>query len=273
MTDESCILLATMGQRPQAITMALDVLLPRYRYQCVGILHTEPQHSGIADAFQQLMRILKRDYAHITVLSYELQHENGAPLLDITDLRSAETYFRSVFTILRDFRSQNHCVHLLVAGGRKAMSIYATLAAVWLFGDRDRVWTILTPEDLMSSGMYHVPRGRQHDIQVVALPVRPSRLLPSMIMDVDPFELIAPANSPREQFLNSLTIEERALIEVLSEKPYASNKEIADHLFKSCKTIENQLRSIYMKLAIHFEVRVTSTRKRQVLVDVIAGRV
>ena len=54
------VFLALLGQRPQAITIALDVLLPRYNYQRIGILHTDPQASMIDMAYQQLHEVLRQ---------------------------------------------------------------------------------------------------------------------------------------------------------------------------------------------------------------------
>jgi len=264
------IFLATLGQRPEAITMALDVLHPRYHYAEIGILHTHSTQSGIAEAYQQLMPRLASDYGQVTVQSYELQDSTGYGLKDITNQHSAELYHRGVLEILRQYRLRYVPVHLLVAGGRKAMSIYATLAASLLFGEHDRVWTILSDESVMMAGLFHTPVGQADAVQVVELPLLLSRLLPGMMTDLD---ALLKRQSPREQFLKALAKEEMRLGEVLKQHPYASNEELGNILGKSDRTIENQLRAMYQKLPIYFDLELEDKRKRQALLDVLAGRV
>lgn len=41
------VFLATLGQCPEAITLALDRLHERYQYADVILLHTDPQASGM----------------------------------------------------------------------------------------------------------------------------------------------------------------------------------------------------------------------------------
>lgn len=40
------ILLATLGQRPEAVTVALDVLLPRYHFTEIGVIQSCAHSSG-----------------------------------------------------------------------------------------------------------------------------------------------------------------------------------------------------------------------------------
>ena len=48
---------------------------------------------------------------------------------------------------------------------------------------------------------------------------------------------------------------------------------LGDLLSKSPKTIENQLRTIYSKLFMYFDLNIEDKRKHQALLDVLAGRV
>ncbi|NJL54076.1 hypothetical protein HC928_02170 [bacterium] len=127
----SMLYLATLGQRPQAITVALDALCARFNSDYAGavILHTEPQHSGIAEAYADLQDCFAQDYPRLTVHWHELQGHGGAPLLDIEDQAGADQYFAAVLEALAHWKREGHALHLMVSGGRKAMSTYATLAA------------------------------------------------------------------------------------------------------------------------------------------------
>lgn len=266
--------LATLGQRPEAITMALDALLPRYRYDEAIILHTDAERSGIANAYTELMRVLRTDYTGLVIRSEALVDAAGQSLLDISDQPGAESYYYALLEILRRYRVQYIPIHLLIAGGRKAMSIYAALAAGLLFGEHDRLWTIHTPPELMQAGLFHAPAGMQDRAQMIQLPVSPSRLLPGALAGEDVQHLLERLRaSPRQVFLQSLTDEERRLAETLRQHPYAGNDELGSILGKSPRTIENQLRTMYGKLFTYFDLRIEDKRKRQALLDVLAGRV
>lgn len=264
------VLLATLGQRPEAITMALDRLHPRYHYREVGLLHTHPTQSGIADALKTLMPRLEQDYTGLTVSSFVIMDAKGQALIDIIDQQTAESYYRGVLDVLRRYRMQYIPVHLLVAGGRKAMSIYATLAASLIFGEHDRIWTVLTPPDLMQAHLFHAPVGQGDHVHVVELPRLISRFLPGTMGDLDQ---LLQHPTPRQRFLSRLTQKETELTEWLKQHPYASNAELSDLLNKSERTIENQFRSIYQKLTQVFDSEIDNNRKRQVLLDVLTGRV
>ncbi len=265
---------ATLGQRPEAITVALDELHARYRFAAAAILHTEPQLSGIADAYDSLKTVLAADYPELPVRWHELRRATGAPLMDITDQDTANDYFRGVLRALRDYCADGFTIHLLVAGGRKAMTIYATLAAALIFGPRDRVWTVLTPPNLIRDGLFHLPPGTRDQAILVDLPILPPRLLPaeSATLD-DPLTLIARRRDPRQALLDRLTPAERATVALLEQHPYASNGDLAGMLGKSTRTVENQLQGIYRKMIDLCDEAETATSKRQVLLDVLAGRV
>jgi CRISPR-associated Csx14 family protein len=268
------VFLATLGQRPEAITMALDALLPRYPYDEVVILHTDAERSGIAKAYAALMHVLKTEYGGLRSRGEALQYADGRPLTDINDQYSAESYYRALLESLRQYRVQYIPIHLLIAGGRKAMSIYATLAAGLLFGEHDRLWTIHTPPELMQTGLFRAPPGMQDRVQMIQLPINPSRLLPGLLADQDMQHVLERSRtSPRQMFLQALTEEERHLTETLRQHTYAGNDELGQILGKSPKTIENQLRMIYSKLLTYFDLNIEDKRKRQALLDVLSGRI
>lgn len=265
------IFLATLGQRPEAITMALDALLPRYDFSTVAILHTEPTLSDIAPAYDALKTVLAEDYPQLSQRWHELCRPDGSPLLDIHDQTSATDYYRAIYDVLREYKQQRVPLHLLVAGGRKAMSIYGTLAASLLFTQSDRVWTILSPSVLIhNKGMFHAPDRMRDQIQMVQLPVKTARLLPGSVPEhllEDPERLHT--GSQRVIFLSKLTRQERKLVETLQLHPYVSNQELADLLHKSKRTIETQFRSIYSKLIGFLDFGEEISNKRQALLDVL----
>lgn len=170
------IFLATLGQRPSAITMALNILSKQHDYKSVGILHTHPNESDISEALNALSHVLDTHFNHLTIQYHEMRFADGEPLVDINNQHTAEGYYLALLEILHRYKQSHEHIHLLVAGGRKAMSIYATLAASLVFDMQDSVMTILTPPDLMQPDVHIVPAKRLNDISIVQLPLMPSRL-------------------------------------------------------------------------------------------------
>lgn len=273
----SNVFMATLGQRPEAITVAFDRLREQYALPLMVILHTDPRVSGIADAHERLRQVLASDYPDVQVQWHELLRKDNGPLLDIYDRSTASAYYRSVLKILRVYKAQDCTIHLLVAGGRKAMSIYATLAASLVFGNRDRVWTVLSPDEMLKDpGGFHIPPGMRDQVQVIDLPVLPARLTPEMLesdlLD-DPEAFIARKQDPRSDFLARLSPQERRLAELLEQHPHKTDQELALLLGKSTRTISNQFSMIYGKLTTYLDFGDGVVRKRQALLDILQGRV
>jgi len=263
------VYVATLGQRPEAITVAFDLLSERFRYDALAVLHTEPTTSGIADAYAALRSVCARDYPGLPLRCHEITHADGTPLLDINDQLSAEAYHRGVLEALYNYRRDGWHIHLMLAGGRKAMSIYAMLAASLLFEPpRDRVWTVLSPEQMLAQlGQFHIPPGLRDQVQLVELPLRPARIAPG----TDIALLLARPPSQAAAFLAKLSPAEREVAELLVRNPYASNKELAERGRKSVKTIESHLRAIYIKFDTYFDFGETISDKRIALLDVLRG--
>ncbi len=260
---------ATLGQRPEAITVAFDRLNEQYRYEGLAVLHTEPNVSGIAQAYSDLRAVCASDYSTRQRHFHEIAYDDSSPLIDIEDQRSAEAYYRGVLRVLYEYKRDGWLLHLMIAGGRKAMSIYAMLAASVLFEPpHDRVWTVLSPESMLAKpGQFHVPAGMRDQVQLVELPLRPARIAPGTAIEA----LLERPISRLGAFLNKLTPAEREVVELLRRSPYASNEELGIIGHKSGRTVENQLASVYDKLIGFLDFGETITNKRQALLDVLRG--
>lgn len=261
--------IATLGQRPEAITVAFDRLNEQHRYDLLAVLHTEPETSGIARAYTELRAVCARDYPSLPIRFHEVTYPDGSPLIDIEDQRSAEAYHRAVLYVLYQYRREGYRLHLMIAGGRKAMSIYAMLAASVIFEPpHDRVWTVLSSESLMAQpGQFHIPAGMRDQVQLVDLPLRPARIAPGTDVEA----LLARPNSNRKVFFAKLTDAERDLARLLLEHPYATNLELAKAAGKSHRTIDNQLASMYDKMVGFLDFGEDIYNKRQALLDVLRG--
>lgn len=262
---------ATLGQRPEAITVAFDCLNERYHYEKIAILHTEPHISGIAQAFADLQAVCAHDYPDITSRFHEITYENGAPLLDIDNQQSAEAYHHGVLRTLYNHKQSGYDVHLMVAGGRKAMSIYAMLAASLIFEPpHDKVWTVLSSERILEkAGQFHIPPGQRDSVQMVELPLRPARIAPGTQLDL----LLNQPMSRSAAFWAKLSPKERELAEQMRQNPYASVEALGKQLHKSPRTVEHQLRAMFDKLIgfYDFGESISNKQKRSALLDVLRG--
>lgn len=258
------VFVATLGQRPEAITVALDALMDSVRIHRSIVIHTDPRAANIADAYTSLKGVLDKDY-EIPVDWREVRHADGRPLSELTTREAAEDYFRHLYDTLRELK-QKHTVHLLVSSGRKAMSIYATLAANVLFGHADRVWVVLSPDHVIVPGKFHIkPRERRH-VQLVDLPLVAARFAPGMAPEnVEDF--LTMRRDARMLFMVKLSDEERNVVETLMKYPYSTNGQLAVALGKSPRTIDNQLSSVYGKLVAFLDSGEHVKDKKRLLVD------
>lgn len=266
--------LATIGQRPQAVTVAFDVLRERYTYARIGLLHTDPERSGIAVPLRDLQAEIARAYPELPVDSHEIYDLGGNPLLDIEDDSSAEAYFYGVLDALLAYKQQEYTIHLMVAGGRKAMSVYAVYAASLLLDEYDRVWTVLTPKEIMATNAYHVPVADRGRVQVAALPFLPSRFAPTTLETLtreDIIEHLRRRLNRKEMLLSRLTPAQHRVANALAAHEDYTDQQIADMLVLSIKTVQNHLQIIYDTVRTVFDFGDKIRDVRLALIKIMKG--
>ncbi|MFQ3534772.1 MAG: CRISPR-associated ring nuclease [Aggregatilineales bacterium] len=268
------IYLATIGQRPQAVTVAFDDLHLRYNYERIGLLHTDPVHSGIAEALRALRAELGRAYSQLPVDLHEVRNLDGSSLLDIEDESAAEAYFYGVLDALLHYKQSGYSVHLMVAGGRKAMSVYAVYAASLLLDEHDAVWTVLTPQDIMERRVWHVPPHERNRIQVTLMPFLPSRFAPTTLETLtrqDIIEHIKKRLNRRELLLSRLTDAQRRVANVLALHDEYSDAQIAQLLSLSERTVQRHLQDIYNRMRDVFDFGDRIRDQRLALIKIMKG--
>lgn len=265
----STVYLATLGQRPEAITVALDKLMQRYVYNAIAILHTNPQDRSLSEAYRVIQRVLKADYPQLVTRYHEICLQDGRPMNDVNTQNSADAYFLGVLAVLQHYREQGFNLHLMISGGRKAMSVYAMIAASYVFrSDNDRVLTVLSGESVIQQqGVFHVPAHQADQVSIVQLPLHYARVAPGADVHV----LLSQSRSTRAGFLAKLSVAERALCEAMQTHPHATNAEIGQLLGKSEKTIAKQFEGIYDKMEQFFDTPLAKD-KRSVLRDLLRER-
>lgn len=272
----SIIYLATIGQRPQAVTVAFDALREKHNfdYAQIGLLHTDPVRSGIAAPLRDLVAEIRRAYPEIQLEQREIRALNDAPLLDIEDDASAEAYFYGVLDALLAYKKAGYAVHLMVAGGRKAMSVYAVYAASLLMDEYDAVFTVLTPKDIMDAQVYHVGGTDRARIQVTRMPFLPSRFAPTTLETLtrqDIIDYLAQRVNRKEMLFSRLTRAQRQVVNLLASHEDYTDDQIANLLSIAPKTVENHLREVYDRMRATFDFGDRIQNPRLALIKIMKG--
>jgi len=163
------------------------------------------------------------------------------------------------------------------------MSVYGMAVAQLLFDDEDRVWHLVSEEVLHRGDRLHA--SPWEEVVLVPVPIlRWSMISPAateLILKEDPWEALKVYRSKVERgdqiqlryFLErELRRSERELVELLVREGL-TNKELADRLNKSEKTVANQLSAIYEKYRRYRGLRQNPNRSRLIsdLRPIISG--
>ena len=265
------IFLATLGERPEAITIGLDALTEQFPISTAVMLHTNPTLSPISKAYSTLRsNKVKEAFPTIEFQFREIKHLDGSPIVDIENEYTSDSYFQGIYDALADYHEFGN-LHLLIAGGRKIMSVYAVLAASLVFGGRDHLWTVHSPPDLIENKeTFRIPATMRERVHLIQLPIRTMRTWVNKRLD-DPKKFLDSERNLRESFLARLTSQESKVTSALEKHPHASNEELGVILVKSSRTIENQLRTIYGKLYTFLDIPPQERHKRRMLLDLLRG--
>lgn len=228
------ILVTTMGGQSQVVTFALDWLLAQGESIAqVIVLHVASQDARTHKALEQLASEFARDeyaFAAKPIRLRAVSVRNGdAPLQDILTEADAEATWQFVFRLLADLKRQGHALDLCIAGGRRMMGLMAQSAALLLFGHRDRVWHLFTPDELITrayeGAIRHVPP--EAGVRLIQVPFVPwGEYFPAL-------REMAGASAARvmENQIRQLDYEERArcerVVAELTERQRAVLRELA----------------------------------------------
>ena len=253
------VLIATLGSKPQLITLALDCLhQDGITPSSVVMVHTRRGRRETDSALTVLASEFQETYPTIELRSLELQQK------DVTAPDEVNSAFKALYAEVRTAKRSNQIVHLLIGGGRRTLAVFGMAVAQMLFDDRDHLWHIASHPNLEASGNLHVGEGEW--LRLIPIPVIPwIRLSPvfDILREVDD-PLIASqrlsASRLREQWdmarifiLTRLTAGENQVVELLVRNGQNQN-EIAEQLALSPRTVEQHLRSAYRKAAEHWDL-------------------
>lgn len=258
------VLIATLGSKPQLATLALDCLHQmRESPISLVLLHASKTRPETRSAIDKIQADIPYSHPEIQLSAIELQ-DDGKALADITSPEEVQAAFRAIYSQVRSAKLEDKKVHMLIAGGRRTLTVAGMATAQILFDDEDRLWHLASHPDLEASGNLHAGEGEWS--RLIPIPVIPwGRLSP--VFDVlravdDPFAAAQKLSELRlrEQWdqarifvLAHLSSAERNVVELLVRDGLSQN-EIADRLNLSARTVEQHLRSAYKKAEKHWEL-------------------
>lgn len=263
MKKESSILVVTLGSKPQLVTLAVDCLrLDGEILDKVVVVHASRERAKTQNALQLLEESFPTSYPDIHLEFLQLE-KDGKPLVDITSPEQVETAFQVLYSTVRDMKMKDQVIHLLIAGGRRTLTVFSMAVAQILFDDEDHLWHITSHTGLEESGNLHASGDEW--VRLIPIPVITwGRLSP--VFDVlqsvdDPFAAAKRLSDfrLREQWdiarifvLTKLTPSELAIVSLLVQEGL-NQSDISERLSISLRTVEQHLRSVYRKAEEHWE--------------------
>jgi len=258
------VLIVTLGSKPQLATLALDCLSQmRESPGSLIVIHASKTRLETQQALEKILGDIPRSHPSVQFIGIELQ-DKGKPLSDITSPEEVQVAFREIYSLVRTAKLDDKKVHMLIAGGRRTLTVAGMATAQILFDDEDRLWHMASHSDLESSGNLHAQDGQW--CRLIPIPVIPwGRLSP--VFDVlqaveDPFAAAQKLSDLRlhDQWdqarifmLTRLSAAEKNVVELLVRDGLNQN-EIAERLSLSPRTVEQHLRSAYYKAREHWEL-------------------
>jgi CRISPR-associated Csx14 family protein len=257
-------LVATLGSKPQIITLALDCLrAQRVEPREVVILHTRRERPETAAALAALVTDFARHFPAIALRPMELSRD-GVPLADVTAPDEVEAAFRALYAEVRATKLAERQVHLLIAGGRRTLSVFGMAVAQMLFDDQDRLWHLSSHPALEESGRLHAAPGEW--ARLIPIPVvawgQLSPVFDALRDEDDPqqaaerlrqLRLRDQWDQARIFVLTKLSAAERRVVEPLV-RDGLSNDELGARLCLSERTVEQHLRAAFAAAADHWEL-------------------
>ncbi len=246
-------LAATLGTKPQVVLLAFSLLARQgvHIRKCL-VFHTRSPRLDIQRALKYL-RETWPSWSNRVPLDFK-----SFPVDDLNSPEALRQVYRVIHEGIQDLKNAGFNVHLSISGGRKPISIAAFLTAQFLFSSSDHIWYLYTPpneEDADPAQLLRNPR-----VRLIDLPVPVWTDLPLLLRAVgqyhDPWtaaevqrSLVQQADQCRfaEIFQGKLTKAEREVVRALILYG-GTNKDIAQRLGKSPKTVSHQLASVYQKL-------------------------
>ncbi len=261
------ILIATLGTEPQVVTAALDLLIDqRQQISQVKVVHTTAPGTPIEAATDRLKDVFEEPpyKGQIQFLLEPISDKDGHLLQDVDTPLATQVAFRFLYNQVRKAKKTGNKVHLLIAGGRKTLAVFGMVTAQLLFDEGDHLWHLYSSGDFLQRKQLHPESG--DEVHLIQIPVVQWSTVSPILLDFadieDPLEVLrrqeqlhldARLEDTRAFVRGSLTPAEERVV-VLLVKEGLKDQEIAERLYLSPRTVEQHLRSVYMKAAAHWNL-------------------
>lgn len=262
----SSVLIATLGAEPQVISLATHLLLARPEsLHRVVVVHTDPACPPVNQALPLLQQAFAAQNGWPPLVNAPV------PATDVLTPAELDAFGDTLYQTLQTYLGQGCRVHLLLAGGRKSMTMVGMSVAHLLLGPDDHVWYLYSDEGLRTAGRM-VPAPGDH-VQLMPIPLpRPTLAAPQLTPTgraPTRADALAAVDTQRVQqardfFNHLLTPAERTLAALVATE-VLTVEAMAARLHKSPKTVTNQLTTIYSKLESVFGLQSDVGIKREFL--------
>lgn len=236
------VFIATLGNAPQVVTLALDHLLPTYKFVEVCVIHTDstpgpqqPQmkfgtmHETVVALDNEFLypklidsppqekawrvdyptpdeQYYQFTYRRVTIHRMEQKPGELAVPVSVYDVETEENSrasFRTIYQIVRRYKEQRAMIQFCIAGGRKSMSVFGMAAAQLLFTAGDKLWHLVSPYPFMHSKKMHDAGGETHLISIPFISVSAvNPVLGQLMTSSDPYDIV----QAQERFLHLMDL-------------------------------------------------------------------
>ncbi len=253
-------LVATLGSEPQVVTLTLHLL--EAQGECIEeirVVHTA-EHGPVGRAVQVLQEYIEPKRLRLVPVT-----DGDRIVRDVASDADNRAVFYRLYSEIRSLKEKRRVVHFSVAGGRKPMAIYGTVVAQLLFEPEDRLWHLISTGRVFEEKRLKPEPG--DDVHLIPIPIVHWSTVKPVLTDVgripDPWDALVQQKEikRRERFgrlqdfvERELTTAEQEVVRILVLEGL-DNASIAKRLFKSEKTVANQLYSVYEKMRAYLKYR------------------
>ena len=223
------VFIATLGNAPQVVTLALDHLLPRHSFVEVCVIHTDntpgPQQPRMRfDTMRETVQALDKEFLHPKpidsfphekawrvdyrmpnryyqftyrrVIIHQMVQKPGelgtaVSVYDVESEENSRAAFRTIYQLVKRYKEQRAVIQFSIAGGRKSMSVFGMTAAQLLFTPGDKLWHLVSPYAFMDSRAMHDPENVTHLINIPFISVSTvNPVLGHLMSSSDPYDIV-----------------------------------------------------------------------------------
>jgi len=223
------VFIATLGNAPQVVTLALDHLLSQRSFVEVCVIHTEDtpgsqQPQMKFDTMYETVQVLDAEFLHPKlvetfpfeqawrvdyptpdryyqftyrrVIIHDLVQNPGelataVAVYDVETEENSRAAFRTIYQLVKRYKEQRAIIQFCIAGGRKSMSVFGMAAAQLLFTPGDKLWQLVSPYSFMNSRAMHDKDGVTHLINIPFISISTvNPVLGSLMSSSDPYDIV-----------------------------------------------------------------------------------